>query len=59
MAGLRFHRQIKTSDNSRLNLSLSGISESIKLSDRITLNSRDGLTIRLAKGLSLRTGKLW
>ena len=59
MFGVRFHRQITTGPTSRLNVSLGGLSESIKLSDRVTLNSRTGLTIRLAKGLSIRTGKLW
>lgn len=59
MFGLRLQRQVKTGQRSHANISLSGVSESVKLSDRVTWNSRRGITIRLGQGVSWHLGKPW
>lgn len=57
--GFIFRRQIRTGSRSHLTISRAGVSESVKLSPRVTFNTREGFTIHLGKGLSFRTGKLF
>lgn len=56
--GLQYRQRICTGQRSHLNVSLHGISQSLKLSDRITYNTRHGFTIRLGKGFTFRLGKI-
>jgi len=51
----RFHRQVKTGDKSRINVSKSGMSYSVK-EGRWTINTKGFLTYNSSiKGLSFRT----
>jgi hypothetical protein len=51
LMGWRIRRSIRVGKGLRINLSKSGISTSTKLGP-VTVNSRRGTTIRVAKGLS-------
>lgn len=52
--GLIFRRRIPTGKRSWLNVSGSGVSLSAKIGDRVTVNSRGHVRVRLGKGLSWR-----
>jgi len=52
--GLVFRRRIRTSERTHVNVSGSGLSLSARLGDRVTVNSRGRVTVRLGKGLSWR-----
>jgi hypothetical protein len=54
--GLRYRRRVRTGKSSWLNVSSSGVSAS-KRAGRVTVNSRGGGSIRIARGLSFRWGK--
>jgi hypothetical protein len=49
-------RSYKIAPGVRLNVSKSGVSTSTKLGKRVTVNSRRGTTVRVAKGVSYTTG---
>ena len=54
--GLSYRRRKRLTPTSWLNLSKSGVSASERIG-RVTLNTRGGGRIRIAKGLSFRFGK--
>lgn len=51
--GLIFRKSVKIGKNTKLNLSKSGVSASVKKGP-VTVNSRGRVTIRLGKGISWR-----
>jgi hypothetical protein len=53
---MNYRRRVSTGRSSWLNLSKSGASASKRVG-RLTLNSRGGGSLRIAKGLSFRFGK--
>ena len=54
--GFRFNKRVRLGKGTGLNLSKSGASVSKKIGG-VTLNSRGGGSVRVAKGLSFRFGK--
>ncbi|MEA9997833.1 DUF4236 domain-containing protein [Cryobacterium sp. RTS3] len=54
--GFFFRKQIKLGKSAHVNVSKTGMSVSKKLGP-VTLNSRGGGRVRLAKGLTFRFGK--
>ena len=57
--GLIFRKRVKVGQSGKtwVNLSKSGASVSRKLGDRVTVNSRGRVTIRIAPGISWRIGR--
>jgi hypothetical protein len=57
--GLIFRKRVRVGRSGRtwVNLSKSGASVSRKLGDRVTVNSRGRVTIRIAPGISWRIGR--
>ena len=51
--GIQYRRRVRTGRNSWLNVSRSGVSESVRVG-RATFNTRGSVFVRLAKGLSYR-----
>ena len=51
--GIQYRRRVRTGKNSWLNISKSGVSESVRVG-RTTFNTRGSVWVRLAKGLSYR-----
>lgn len=57
--GLIFRKRVKLGQDGKswLNLSKSGVSLSRRIGNRITVNTRGRVTVRLFKGVSWRSGR--
>lgn len=56
---ISFRKRVKlgTSGRTWLNLSKSGVSASRKIGDRITVNSRGRVTVKILPGITWRSGR--
>ncbi len=55
--GLIYRKRIRVSDSEHVNVSRSGLSLSKRFGNRVTVNSRGRVSVRILPGLSWRSGR--